>query len=206
MSFETSYFQGEEREGFYIKSMMKRNWAVQLEVLHQIDIICKRHNISYWADWGTLLGAVRHKGYIPWDDDIDISMMRIDYLRFISYAKKELPQEYNINYTRDSSSTNNLICTIFNSKYDLCVSPDYLAKNYDFPYITGIDIFVYDNIPLNEDEEKLQIELLKFVGYFKTILDKKDIFTEEDKELYFKKIESLCNIHFDKEQPIIEQL
>ena len=63
--------------------------AIQLlgvEVLQDIDRVCRKHNIRYWIDFGTLLGAVRHKGFIPWDDDLDISMLWEDYLRFQEVA------------------------------------------------------------------------------------------------------------------------
>ena len=77
------YYQGETRDGFYIEPMMKCAWAAHLEVLRKIDIICRENDIRYFADWGTLLGAIRHKGYIPWDDDLDICMLRPDLERFL---------------------------------------------------------------------------------------------------------------------------
>ena len=57
---------------------------VSLEILRHIDSFCREHNIQYFLDSGTLIGAARHKGFIPWDDDMDIRMPRPDYERFIS--------------------------------------------------------------------------------------------------------------------------
>lgn len=65
----------------------------QLDILIAIDQVCSRHNIPYWLDAGTLLGAVRHGGFIPWDDDIDIAMRSEDLERFVAIAPAELPKE-----------------------------------------------------------------------------------------------------------------
>ena len=69
-------------------SMLRKLQMRTLEVLLHIDKICKEHNIPYWLSSGTLLGAVRHGGFIPWDDDIDIEMLREDYLRFEKIFKE----------------------------------------------------------------------------------------------------------------------
>lgn len=62
---------------------------IELEILDYIDTLCKKHNINYIINYGTLIGAVRHEGFIPWDDDIDLSMPREDYQRFINIFQKE---------------------------------------------------------------------------------------------------------------------
>ena len=75
LQFPDGYFEDEIRDGFYVPSMIKRAWATELDVLCEVDRICRKYDIKYYAEWGTLLGAVRHAGFIPWDDDLDIGMM-----------------------------------------------------------------------------------------------------------------------------------
>ncbi len=67
---------------------------VLLEMVEVIDKLCQKHQIPYFLNGGSALGAVRHQGFIPWDDDLDIGMMLEDYIRFIEVLKKELPDEY----------------------------------------------------------------------------------------------------------------
>ena len=83
-------------ENKYLESYKKQNLRAcqlkQVGILDEIVRICERHNIDYWLDGGTLLGAVRHKGFIPWDGDIDIAMTEADLVKFLSVAEKELPE------------------------------------------------------------------------------------------------------------------
>ncbi len=77
-----------------------------LDILIEVDKICRKHNIPYWLDFGTLLGAIRHKGFIPWDDDIDIAVVKKDYKKLKKVLKDELPMQYTF---QDWSSEKNLI-------------------------------------------------------------------------------------------------
>ena len=72
-------------------TQLRKAQLKMLEILKAVDVICRKHNIDYWIDAGTLLGAVRHKGFIPWDDDIDISVRREDYKRMREILQQELP-------------------------------------------------------------------------------------------------------------------
>ena len=74
----------------YKEQQLRACQLKQLSILEEIDRICQKHQIGYWLDGGTLLGAVRHKGFIPWDDDIDIAMRQEDLERFMAIAPKEL--------------------------------------------------------------------------------------------------------------------
>lgn len=81
---------------YKISDKMKKIWKVQLEMLDLVDMICKKYDLTYFFVHGSLLGAVRHQGFIPWDDDIDIAMPRKDYDRFLEIASKELPEHLSI--------------------------------------------------------------------------------------------------------------
>lgn len=82
--------------GYKTPDKMKRVWNVELAMLDEIGRICKKHNLRYFLVHGSLLGAVRHRGFIPWDDDLDIAMPRNDYDRFIEFASRELPENLSV--------------------------------------------------------------------------------------------------------------
>ncbi len=80
----------------YDKNVLRKLQLTQLEILKDIDKFCKENNIEYYIAYGTTLGAIRHGGFIPWDDDIDISMKRDEYNRFIKLAKEKMQDKYDI--------------------------------------------------------------------------------------------------------------
>ncbi|MBQ9589598.1 MAG: LicD family protein [Butyrivibrio sp.] len=149
--FPPSFFEDEVREGFFISSMMKRYWAAQLKVLSVIDGICERHNLRWFADYGTLIGAVRHGGYIPWDDDLDICMFREDWNIFFEAAKKEAPESYKILTIRNTPGYEEITGRIINSS-TINYSQKHLAENFGCPYTVGVDIFPLDGV--YDDQEK----------------------------------------------------
>jgi len=84
----------EMRSGFLVTVSRKRLWEKEIELLMVLDDICRRHDIRWFAGYGTLLGAVRHHGFVPWDDDIDVVMLRPDYERFCRIAAEELREPF----------------------------------------------------------------------------------------------------------------
>lgn len=75
---------------YKISDKMKKIWDVELAMLDEVERICRKHGLTWFLVHGTLLGAIRHKGFIPWDDDVDIAMPRKDYDRFLTIAEEEL--------------------------------------------------------------------------------------------------------------------
>ena len=94
MQYDPNFIREEVRDGWTVTETVKKVWWVQLDLLKTFDAICKKHGLRWYADGGTLLGAIRHRGFIPWDDDVDLVMPREDYDRFLKLAPKELSAPY----------------------------------------------------------------------------------------------------------------
>ena len=162
MAMQDSFLLDEVRCGFLVPAAMKQAWAAQLEVLSEIDRVCKLHNIQYFADWGTLLGAVRHGGYIPWDDDLDIVMKREDYTKFMTVARLDMAEGFDVQTFRNQED-----CWLFMGKVvgrnRFYFEKEHLRKFHNFPYIASIDIFVLDYMYRDEEKEKKRRELCKYM-------------------------------------------
>lgn len=161
MNFPNDYFEDEVRDGFYIPTKMKIYWAAQMELLSQIDSICERHGLQYFAHYGTLLGAIRHGGFIPWDDDLDICMKRSDLERFIPIAREELPNGAMVlNY--DEEDYSNLLVRVVNSR-GINFDESFMKFYHGCPYVIGIDVFVIDNMAPNDELDKIQCNHIREV-------------------------------------------
>lgn len=212
MDIDREYLEDEVREGFFVPAEIKQAWAAQLEVLNDIDKVCRDYGIQYFADWGTLLGAVRHHGYVPWDDDLDICMKRQDYDRFIRLAKDILPEYYEVFDIRSDEDNDNFVTRIINGR-KIHVSKEYLEKYHGFPYTAGLDVFPLDYISSNEEEDQLQCELIRIVCSVRALVldvkNKGDEATQseiEEANMRIKQVEELCGIEISKDKNIEQQL
>lgn len=84
----------EFRSGFLVNSHRKKLWNVQIGLINEFARICKKHNLKWFAYGGTMLGAARHGGFVPWDDDVDILMLRPEYEKFKKVAFEEIKEPY----------------------------------------------------------------------------------------------------------------
>ncbi len=94
MKLDKSFYAEQERSGFVVSAQMKSVWAVELELLEKFEQVCKKYGLMFHLSGGSMLGAVRHGGFIPWDDDIDITMLRADYDKLCAVALEEFESPY----------------------------------------------------------------------------------------------------------------
>lgn len=203
LQFDDSFFSNEERLGFTIETEMKRCWAVELDVLHEVDRVCRKYGIKYSAEFGTLLGAVRHKGFIPWDDDMDIGVLRPDYIRLMEVLPKELPKEFVVNSAYTSDDLTQPLGSVTN-RADITVEPTLLAKSYGSPYISGIDIYPLDYVPRDLEMSELQKALYNVLY---DVAQQYDNYLETGElEQYIPVIEELMKTELDRKGNLRSQL
>lgn len=121
----------------------------QMNILDTVAEFCEKNNIKYWIDSGTLLGAIRHGGYIPWDDDIDIGMLREDYDRFLSEFN-ETSEEFKVYSIENNQDFPYPFAKVLDLSTELYEPNKELGQKLN----VNIDIFVYDLAP--DDGQKLK--------------------------------------------------
>ncbi len=202
MEFLPEFFCKEVRWGFEIPSMMKRAWAAELEVLQVVADICKKYGLQYFADWGTLLGAVRHQGFIPWDDDIDICLKREEYDELIRILPQELPEGFAMaGLYADSDRMRNLAQWLHSRVLvDKNIYPDfkgYLEHFHGFPYTgVGVDIFPLDYLP--RDSELAEAQKI-MIAYGLSILQNWDILEPDELEKRLSQMEQLSGVSLPRD-------
>ena len=159
---EPSFFMEENRQGYTVTSETKKIWAVELDLLNEFSIVCEKHNLRWFVHAGSLLGAVRHKGFIPWDDDIDVVMPRADYEKLCLIG----PQEFAFPYFYQTEGTDRFFCRNFaRIRNSQTTAIQTWEKVFNYPYNQGIfiDIFPMDNLPDDMEQRK---QYYDEVGYY----------------------------------------
>ena len=163
------FLDGEERCGFFVPEMMKRTWAAEMEMVRLFGDFLDHLQIPWFIQYGTLLGAVRHQGFIPWDDDMDLAVFRSGYEKLLSHID-ELPKELRILsiYTEeDYRWTRAVLSNDLHRK--LSWDEKRMDRFFGCPFIVNIDIDILDYIPRDPEKQRIQ-KLLFNLAY--TLIDR----------------------------------
>lgn len=191
MNISNKFLEDEVRNGFYVPSIMKQAWAAELEMLSDFDQLCKDNSITYFADFGTLLGAVRHNGFIPWDDDIDLVMKREDYNKLLGVINT-LPSNYSLHTFRNEDGFKEFHSVLVNTEH-ACFTEEHYNKYHGFFYTCGIDIYILDKISSDPSKEKKRCDDIMFLLAFADgMIENK--FSEDIIKSNLKEIEKRYNL------------
>lgn len=126
-----------------MEDSLKELHDVEFEMLLQIKRICNKYRLQYYLSGGTFLGAVRHQGFIPWDDDMDIALPREDYQKFVSVVNRELPEGLEFKSYSLDKDYHHPVARLIN--YKICVKNNSFREARIEP--AWIDIFPLDGMP-----------------------------------------------------------
>ena len=146
------FLDEETRCDYLISSEMKAVWAVELDLISEFQRVCEKHHLTYYASGGTMLGAMRHKGFIPWDDDVDLMMMRSEYEKLCQIAPKEFTGRYFWQTEQTDHYSARGHAQLRNSETTGILLSEEKTK-LSFNQGIFIDIFPMDNIP-DDPQEK----------------------------------------------------
>lgn len=138
----------------YEPEILKRLHKVHVEMLKDFQKVCKKHNLRYFAVYGTAIGTVRHQGFIPWDDDIDVGMLREDFEKFMQIAEKELGDHYRVMSPAKTKQSAGSVVKL-QRKGTLFISN--LTKDFEYEQCIFLDIFPFDFVAPTEKLRQRQL-------------------------------------------------
>ena len=214
MKIDESFLDAEIRNGYSISNNMKKIWAVLLDLLNEFSRVCEKNNIQWFADAGTILGAARHKGFIPWDDDIDVMMTRENYNKLCEIAEFEFSQPYFFQTEYNDFGSIRGHAQLRNSLTTGILSSE---KEMKLKINQGIflDIFPVDNIPDDYKQrakfikkvEKARLRTYRIGSITSRYIKKGNSFRDKVKAMlhFFLKNNKKLEIKYYKKYEILEQ-
>ena len=163
LNLPSTFYEPEER-ALLVSAETKRLWAVELDLLAELQRVCRKHDIQFFAISGTLIGAARHHGFIPWDDDIDVVMMRSEYKRLEQVAPEEFKEPYFFQTNQTDPGSLRGHAQLRNSTTTAILSEEAFHGRplYGFNQGVFLDIFPLDNLPDDAKErQRLMVQLKK---------------------------------------------
>lgn len=179
MEYDKSFIQEEVRCGFTVTEKRKKIWYIELEMLKKLDEVCQKHHLTYYVDYGTLLGAVRHKGFIPWDDDIDVAMFRDDYAKFQKIASDEFQEPY---LYQDSYNGQQIWC-LSKIRDNRTTAIEFPEAPLEFNQGMFIDIYPIDDAPDESISSQILAEMKREI--WMTIVEPEKILSDLQKKNKF---------------------
>lgn len=168
---------------------------IQLYILNKVAEVCKNNDLMYYLYYGTLLGAVRHKGFIPWDDDIDIAMKRVDYDKFLQLAQSELGKDFFVqHYTNNPNYTRTIIKVRLNGTKHI----EREFKGIDMNQGIYIDIFPLDVSDDNKLKQKFKKQIINMLDRILSTKKNINVINSPIKELMKNIIRPLTLLLSDK--------
>ncbi len=143
-------------------SILRRLQLVELDLLNRFTRICEKYGLRYYLIGGTMLGAIRHKGFIPWDDDIDVAMPRPDYEIFLEIIDKELESGYGFNNYKTSKNYRRYFSRLVNTK----VSVTNASNSSTIVEPAWLDIFPFDGMPSGAIKRRMHFFRMTFLRFF----------------------------------------
>ena len=159
---KADFLREETRCEYHIDETMKKLWALQIDLMKQIEAVCTRHHITCFLIGGGCIGAIRHKGCIPWDDDIDVALKREDYNIFVEKAQNELQPPYFLQTPVTDPAFYRPFAVIRNSN-GTCIS----KGDQKLTCNNGVLIHIF---PLDGYENIIKCKLFKKVSHIKNII------------------------------------
>ncbi len=172
------FLKEERRCDYLITSNMKLLWAIELDMLEKFIEVCSKYNLRFFAMYGTLLGAIRHKGFIPWDDDVDIAMPREDYEKLLEIGPKEFKYPYFFQSPYTDKYYGFSFVKIRNSE-TTSISPKLVRNSNNMNMGIMIDVFPLDMIREDKTSE-IREEMTKLININIASMKKYSLFLEKN--------------------------
>ncbi len=160
-----------------------RQQQSMLAILKYIDKVCKENNITYFLYYGTLLGAIRHQGFIPWDDDADIALPRSEYDRFIEVFSKEKDERFVMKCRENTDGWLYGYARVLDTNTDVSLPFSKQLKNTH----VFVDVFPLDSQPANDTRAKLHYYYMNFLTHMAKCADH-TYFSDKEKQVKMKKV------------------
>ena len=158
LSIPDGFLDEEIRNDYHVSSMMKKVWAVELDLIAELLRVSEKYKLAVYSCGGTTLGAVRHSGFVPWDDDVDMMMYREDYEKLCRISRQEFTEPYFFQTEDSDPGSARGHAQLRNSSTTAILNAE-KGKKIRFNQGIFIDIFPLDNLPEDAEKRKRFLEL-----------------------------------------------